>query len=183
MRKAYASPLQNRLRRIEHAIETNKPELKHVVDTTAGNIANASGSERHLTDIGQGSGVSTRNGNEICMKWMEFRGYIGPGVDVFVIQCLTTSIPSFTDFTTNEGCMLTSSNWNTRFRELCHFNCSTLGDGGYFKKRINLNNMIVKYNGSSTTNDVTNRLYIMLVNNTGASAVYTFNVRLWFTDA
>lgn len=181
------APLHKRLRRMEAQIRSNKPELKHIHSQGNGTIVTTAGSNDltvHMTDIGQGSGVTTRTGNEVLLKWLEFRGYIAPGVDVFVLQCLTTSAPTTTDFTSSEGSMLATANWNTRFRELMHFNASSLGaDGGYFSKRLNLRNLKVKYNGSSTTSDVVNRIYIYCINNTGSGAIYTFNTRMFFTDA
>lgn len=173
-----------RLRRVEFLAARNKAEMKMQDFNVAGAVADgAIASVMELSAIAEGAGANERHGNKIRIHRVEIRGNLGSdNADGYLIQCHTTTVPSYGSFSAYMGGHTTVDTSNTQFSEWRYLN------GKYFKDHNGIRQgfkygYTAKYNAALSTSCVDNRLVFVVKNDTGAQIDVEIHGRVWYTDA
>lgn len=161
-----------------------KPEMKMQDFNFQGNIADgALGSVVELTQIAEGSGANERHGNKIRIHRVEIRGSLGAdNADAYLIQCHTTTVPSYASFIAFQGGHTTVDQSNTTFTEWRYLNGKYFKDHNGVRQSFRLG-YTAKYNAALATSCVDNRLVFIIKNDTGAQITSEVSARVWYTDS
>lgn len=179
-------PVSKKIRRMERQIYRNRPEMKSRTTSLTGSIATGTVTVARPCQIASGTGVNERTGDKIRLYRIEVRGISDEGLDHYIIQCKTSSIPTFASFGSAQGAFIVDSENTNRYTEWYHYrNLRTSGSTCpvRFAKKFK-GGIVVKYNGQLSTNIVDNEIVVVLLNNSGATrSDISFSIRIWYTDA
>lgn len=179
------SPEAKRLRRMERQIYRNRPEMQTKTKSTAGNIAVGAIVNVDPCRMATGSGVGSRNGDKIRVYRIEIRGTTNTNLDHYIIQCKSNTQPQITDFGSNQGAYLLDSVNTNQYTEWAHYRPGgVVADTAAFKfsKRFK-GGIVVKFNGSASTNIIDNEILYSVVNRSAFSQPVNVTCRIWYTDA
>lgn len=184
MQVARNATIAKRLKRVEIQTRRNKAEMKMQDFNVQGAVADgAIASVMELTAITEGSGANERHGNKIRIHRVEVRGNLGgDNVDLYLIQCHTTTVPSYVSFNAYMGGHTTVDTSNTQFTEWRYCNGKRFKDFNGIRQSFKYG-YTAKYNAALSTSCVDNRLVVIVKNDTGASATVEISGRVWYTDA
>ena len=116
-----AERVSKRLRRVESASRRNKPAMRNKRFITVATIAANSINSVELSAISDGDIVSNRQGNKIKIHRIEVRGNCHHQLDCYIIQSHTTTLPTYGNFSSNNGAFLDDEELNTKFSEWAYF--------------------------------------------------------------
>lgn len=177
-------PLTKRVKRVERLARRNRAEMKMQDFNVQGAVSDgAIASVMELTAIAEGSGANERHGNKIRIHRVEIRGTLnGDNVDGYLIQCHTTTVPSYGSFSAYQGGHTTVDTSNTQFTEWRYINGKKFSDYAGLRQSFKYG-YVAKYNANLSTSCVDNRLVFVVKNDTGASVNAEFHGRVWYTDS
>lgn len=136
-----------------------------------------------LTAIAEGSGANERHGNKIRIHRVEIRGTLGADeVDLYLIQCHTTTVPSYASFSAFMGGHTTVDTSNTQFTEWRYINGKKFKDQGGLRQPFRLG-YTAKYNAALSSSCVDNRLVVVVKNDSGGQVTPEIHGRVWYTDS
>lgn len=161
-----------------------RPEMKMQDFNVTGAVGDgAISSVMELTAIAEGSGANERHGNKIRIHRVEIRGTLGDDdADGYLIQCHTTTVPSYASFSAYMGGHTTVDTSNTQFTEWRYINGRKFNDKAGLRQSFRYG-YTAKYNAALSSSCVDNRLVFVVKNDTGASITPEFHGRVWYTDA
>lgn len=178
-----AAPLAKRVKTLEYKVAARTPETKMQILSFSGTIADGAAQVLEFTAVAEGTGANERLGNKIRILRIETRGDLGAdNVDMYFIQCHTTTAPAYANFASYQGGHITIDSTNTRFTEWNYTNGRKFSDNAGMRRVFTLG-MNSKFNGSASTSCVDNRLFVVVKNDTGSTQTCEFVGRMWFTDA
>ena len=162
---ASSTPLVKRVKTLEVKAARYKPEMKMQDFNVSGAVADgAIASVMELTGIAEGAGANERHGNKIIIHRVEIRGDLGDAnADLYLIQCHTTTVPSYGSFLAYMGSHTTVDTTNTQFTEWRYSNGKYFQDHNGIRQSFRFG-YTAKYNASLSTSCVDNRL-VCVVNN------------------
>lgn len=177
--------MNKRIKRIEHQVYRNRPEMKTITFNSEPSLADNSLVNILLTNIANGSDINERIGDKIRVYRVELRGWTDVTLDNYLIQCKTTTVPTVANFTTSGGAYIVDSDNTSRFTEWKHYrNQHVTGGTTPIKMSHSFKGgILVKYNGPLSTNGVDNQLVFTILNRSGATRQANFTCRVWYTDA
>lgn len=180
-------PARKRLRmsyRRRNRLVRYKPEMKMQDFNVSGAVADGALSTiQELTAIAEGSGANERHGNRVRIHRVEIRGDLGAdNADFYLMQCHTTTVPSYASFIAYQGGHTTVDTSNTQFTEWRYMNGKQFKDHGGLRHSFRLG-YTAKYNAALSTSCVDNRLVFFVKNDTGAAIDVEYSGRVWYTDA
>lgn len=180
-------PARKRLRfsyRRRSRLVRYKPEMKMQDFNLQGAIADgALSTVQELTAIAEGSGANERHGNRVRIHRVEIRGTLGDdAADFYLMQCHTTTVPSYVSFIAYQGGHTTVDTTNTQFTEWRYMNGKQFKDKGGCRHSFRMG-YTAKYNAALSTSCVDNRLVFFVKNDTGGSITAELTGRVWYTDA
>lgn len=181
-----AMPVSKKIRCMERQIYRNRPEMKSKTTSLTGSLAPGTVTVARPCQIASGTGVNERTGDKIRVWRVEVRGISDEHVDHYIIQCKTSSIPTYATFGSAQGAFIVDSENTNRFTEWVHYrnlNTSSNTCPIRFSKRFK-GGILVKYNGQLATNIVDNEIVVVILNNIGTPRPdLSMSIRVWYTDA
>jgi len=177
-----------RLRAVEAQTRRNRPEMKHkyIVFAGPGTVATNTSTIYNITDIGQDSTETGREGNRVKIYRVEVRGDCSAGLSCYMLKSINGHVPVHGDFT---GGTVASSDFiadakdGTELIEL------------FFKRPIpgitgvpSPVRTIRKFRGldtcypSASTTPSRNGLYFVIRNTSGSTLSFDMVAKIWYTE-
>ena len=175
--------LTKRVARVEAQQRRQRPVMKHASFQVSNALGTNTANVKNICALATGSKVTERVGNKIKVFRVEIRGILDPGLDLYLVQAHTNDTPAISSFSVNRGPFLTPDNVNTKLTEWMHYSVPDI-NAHNFKRFVRFRNgIVVKYNGSATTNTTDNVLFVCTVNRSTSTQSVDCNIRIWYTDA
>ncbi len=174
-----------RLRALELQSRLNRPEMKTGSYANAGTgLASGTMISSSITNLIQGTDSDQRTGNQIRVHQITVRfRSTSTSVDHFLLMTPGNHTPGIGDFHSVPNCTVDHDQRHLlkTLRHYCRSGDDEKTSSFVWRSR---RGVLVSYNGPTSTNNVLNRFWYVLKNETGATVSnFTYSIEMKFTDA
>ena len=173
--------------KIKRTLGERKPEMKARATGDFGTNADQTIRALDITEIAQGDGGFSRDGNQIKLHRVFYtvtakeNGTVNPlaGVDVYLITGKDSTVPAYGDFVALPGGTINKNEFSTWKQHVIGGgdNNGVVQDSHHFTYP-----MKVHYSGADADSAIKNRTWLVLKNNTATTAAVQLSFRIWYTD-
>lgn len=176
------TPVVKRLKTLEAKVRANTGEIKCKTFTFNGNVALTDTSVIELTAIGNGDGISQRDGNKIRIEKIDVRGVFSSIIDVNLVRSYGATVPDHSSFiTTVPGGNLIDGG-DVALQILKYYQNYNMYSPSTPMHFVSNRKLVVGFEGTATTNCVRNRIHLCLTNSSTAGAPAALQIKVYYRD-